>query len=125
MSVNGKVRKVKCKIHNKIKGRNKLLILKLNSLWKHFGWRKTIITILSVATTREYYFLKTSQHVLNEHLYVLKGKDFMVQQLVVDIMVIKKNLFSNISFFFQSRPMIKYVQSSFSFLQVPNHTFKH
>jgi len=40
--------------------------------------------------TREYYFLKTSQHVLNEHLYVLKGKDFMVQQLVVDIMVIKK-----------------------------------
>jgi hypothetical protein len=90
VSVNGKVHKVKCKINNKIKGNNKLLILKLNSLWKQVGWKKTIITILHVAT-REYYFLKTSQHVLNEHFYVLKGKDFMVQKLVLDIMVIKKN----------------------------------
>ncbi len=34
--------------------------------------------ILNVVVAREYYFLKTNQHVFNEHLYVSRGKDFVL-----------------------------------------------
>jgi hypothetical protein len=34
--------------------------------------------IFSVIVAREYYYLKTNQHVFNEHLYVSRGKDFVV-----------------------------------------------
>jgi hypothetical protein len=56
--VNGRVHKVKCKVCSKIKGHNKLLILKLNSLWKHIGQRKATTTIFKLVAMGEYYFLK-------------------------------------------------------------------
>jgi hypothetical protein len=35
----------------------------------------------------EYYFSKTNQHVFNESLYVSKGMDYVVQQVVARIVV--------------------------------------
>ncbi len=74
VGANGRVHKVKCKVCRKIKGHNKLLVWKLNSLWKHIGQRKATTTILNVMAMGEYWFLKTNQQVFNESLYVSKGR---------------------------------------------------
>jgi len=60
VGVNERVHKEKCKVCRKIKGHNKLLVLKLNFLWKHVGQRKATTTILNVVAMGEYYFLKTN-----------------------------------------------------------------
>jgi hypothetical protein len=56
--VNGRVHKVKCKVCSKIKRHNKLLVSKLNFLWKHSGERNATITIFNMVAMGEYYFLK-------------------------------------------------------------------
>jgi len=58
VGANGRVHKVKCKVCRKIKEHNKLLVSKLNSLWKRIGQRKATTTILNVVAMGEYYFLK-------------------------------------------------------------------
>jgi hypothetical protein len=92
VGVNGRVHKVKCKVCRKIKEHNKLLVSKLNSLWKHIGQRKATTIILNVVAMGEYYFLKKNQHVFNESLYVSHGKDYEVQQVVARIVVEGKKL---------------------------------
>jgi hypothetical protein len=44
VDVNGKMHQVRCKVCNKIEGKEKLLAPNLDSLWKH-GSKKKIITI--------------------------------------------------------------------------------
>jgi hypothetical protein len=51
----------------------KLLMLKLASLWEHDGQRKATIVIATMVVG-EYYILKTNQHVFNKHLHVVKGE---------------------------------------------------
>jgi len=87
VGANVRVYKVNCKVCRKIKEHNKLLVLKLNSLWNRIGQRKATTTILNMAAMGEYYFLKTNQHVFNESLYVSKGMDYEVQQVVARIVV--------------------------------------
>ncbi len=49
--------------------------------------------------TWEYYSLKTKQCVFNEHLYVFKGKNFVVQRVITSLLVEReKNLFNLHSF---------------------------
>ncbi len=82
----GKVHQVKCKVYNKIEGHDKLLVPKLNSLWKHANHRKAIAPTTSVAT-REHYFLKMNQHVFHEHLHASIDRDSMVQHIARGVMV--------------------------------------
>jgi len=76
MGVDGKVTHVKCKVCNIIEGWDKIFVLKLDLLWKHVGQRNATIASTSVAIG-DFYFLKTNQHVLNEKLYVQRGKVFI------------------------------------------------
>jgi len=85
--INGRVHKVKCKVCSKIKGHNKLLVLKLNYMWKHIGQRKATTTIFNVMAMGEYYFSRKNQDVFNEILYVSKGKDYVMQQVVARTVV--------------------------------------
>ncbi len=48
--------------------------------------KKATIASIGVAI-KDFYFLKMNQHVLNEKLYVLKGKDYVWQQVVEGILV--------------------------------------
>jgi hypothetical protein len=87
LGANERVHKVKCKLCRKIKGHNKLLVLKLNLLWKHVGQKKATTTIFNVVAMGEYYFVKNNQHVFNESLYVSRGTHYVVQQVVARIVV--------------------------------------
>jgi hypothetical protein len=69
VDAHGKVHQVRCKVYTKIKGKEKLLALKLDSFWKHSGRRKALITILGVCKANEYYMNKDFVHGKNEHLY--------------------------------------------------------
>jgi hypothetical protein len=91
VGVNGKVTQVKWKVYNIIEGRDKLLVPKSDLLWKHVGQRKATITSIGVAI-EGFYFLKMNQHVLNEKVYVQKGKDFVWQQVVVGVWWKGKNI---------------------------------
>jgi hypothetical protein len=77
VGVDGKVHQVKCKVYNRIEGHDKLLVPKLNSLWKHVNPRKAIAPTTNVVG-KEHYFLKTNQHVFKEHLYASIGWVSMV-----------------------------------------------
>ncbi len=49
MGVNGKVTSVKCKVYNVIEWKNKMLVPKLDCLWKHIGPKKATFASMGVA----------------------------------------------------------------------------
>jgi hypothetical protein len=53
LGLNGKVHPIKCKICFKIEGKEKLLTLKLDNLWKHGGMSKILVIIPSVCKVGE------------------------------------------------------------------------
>jgi hypothetical protein len=74
----GKVTHVKCKVYSVIDGRDKHLVAKLNILWKHVGYKWATIAFVGVVMG-DIYFLKTNQHMINEKLYVQRGRDFVLR----------------------------------------------
>lgn len=54
---------------------------KLDSLWNYVGRKKATITSMG-GVAWDLYFLKTNKHVINEELYVQRGKDTIWQQIV-------------------------------------------
>jgi hypothetical protein len=81
MDSNGKVVQVQCKVYSFIDGKDKLLVVKLDSLWKHAGRRKTLVVMMGVKVG-EHYFLKSNAHVANEKLYFTKGLKIVLQQVI-------------------------------------------
>ncbi len=76
MGANGKVMHVKCKVCNVMERKNKHMVFKLEYLWKHVGQWKVVVAFVCVVVG-DFYFLRTNQHVINDKLYVQKGKDIM------------------------------------------------
>jgi hypothetical protein len=94
----GKATQIKCKVCNIIDGRNRLLLAKSNSLWKPIGCRKA--TIISIGVVMgDIYFLKTNQHMINEKLYVQKGKNYVLWQVVEGVVVEQKKNYYNLHSF--------------------------
>ncbi len=89
MGTKRKVTQVKCKVGNVINGKDKLLVAKLDSLWKYFGHRKAIVASTNVAMG-DIYFLKTNQHMMNEKLYVRRSRDYVLRQVAKWIVVEQK-----------------------------------
>ncbi len=100
-------------------------------MWKHVGQRKATTTIPSATIVREHYLLKTKKHVFNEHLYVSRGRDFMVQRGVTSIVIERKKKLIKFAFIFllfsQDGSMTKYeqMQTLLVFVKVLNHPSKH
>jgi hypothetical protein len=49
----GEVHQVKCKVCTKIKGKEKVVLPKLDNFWKHSGRRKALATIPRVCKANE------------------------------------------------------------------------
>ncbi len=79
--VNGKVVQVCYKVCAQIERREKLLIPKIDSLWKHVRHRKPLVLMPKVKIG-EHYFLKTNVDTTNEKLYFGKGPKIVLQQVV-------------------------------------------
>jgi hypothetical protein len=72
-AIDGKMKMVQCKICFQIKGREKLLVPKLNSLIKHSSLRKCLVARLGIVVG-EYFLSPSNTHVKNEKVYGTIGK---------------------------------------------------
>ncbi len=72
---------VKCQVCSKVKGNDKLLVSKLDSLIKHSGLQKCTIVRLGLVDVRKYSICPTNSHVKNEKLFAAKGLDMVAIQL--------------------------------------------
>jgi len=79
-----------------IKGKNKLLVPNLDSLWKHVGCYKVLIAMVGVKVG-DHYFLKTNSHVTNEKLYFSLRvlKQCYHKQLMVQFKLIRRKKLCN------------------------------
>ncbi len=75
------------------------MVAKLDSLWKHVGHKKTIVAFVGVVMG-DIYFLKTNQHTINEKLYVQRGRNFVLQQVVEGVVVEQKKKLVHLHSFF-------------------------
>jgi hypothetical protein len=91
----GKMCMVKCRICSKVKGKDKLLVPKLNSLIKHSGMQKCTIARLGVVI-RQYCICPTNSHVKNEKLFATRGLDTVGVQLENGVKAERKKKPSNL-----------------------------
>lgn len=133
LGADGKVRQVRCKVCSDVEGREKLLVPKLDSLWKHCGRRKAT-TSFGKVKAGEYYFLSTNSHVKNERIFFAKlGKagDTVLQQVAEGTVRERKR--KNVQFraicwlLMQGRPLTQYetMRELFELLGVPDFPRKH
>jgi hypothetical protein len=83
VTADGSVRQVRCKTCSEVEGRDKLLVPKIDSLWKHCGRRKAT-TNFGKVVVGQYYFLSNNAHIKNEFFYFArngKAADTVVQQV--------------------------------------------
>jgi hypothetical protein len=57
-----------------VEGRDKLLVSKIDGLWKHAGRRRALANFGSVRKG-DFYFLSTNQYVKNEKIYFARSGD--------------------------------------------------
>lgn len=129
----GSLTQVKCTMCSKVEGRDKLLVAKIDNLWKHARRKKAEKEMFlgrRKVKKGEYYFISDNAHVKNEHTYFAFGKDSILQQVIASISIEKKKLVQFTLLFHllsHDRPMIDYKESQklFAQLKVPNTPKKH
>lgn len=80
----GLITQVRCKICSDVEGREKLLVPKLDSLYKHAGRRKALVDIGKVRRG-EYYYLGSNQHVKNERVFFAKGGETVITKVLAGV----------------------------------------
>ena len=78
------ITQVMCKICTDVEGREKLLVPKLDSLYKHAGRRRALVDIGKVRRG-EYYYLRTNKHVKNERVFFAKGGQTVITKVLAGI----------------------------------------
>jgi hypothetical protein len=114
---------VKCRVCSKVKGNDKLLVLKLDSLIKHSGLQKCTIVRLGV-DVKKYSIHPTNSHVKNEKFFAARGLDIVAIQLENGGKAEREKKYIQFvaiqHLFKQGRPMIDFegLKGLFKFLKV-------
>ena len=130
IGADGKVSQVRCRICIAVEGREKLLIPKIDSLWKHAGRRRALVNVGKVKKGN-FYFLSTNVHVKNERIYFSRGGDTVLQQVAQGVVQERKRKEVQFRLLFHvfslGRPMTDFAASKVLFqqLNVPNFPLKH
>ena len=80
----GIITEVRCRICTDVEGREKFLVPKLDSLYKHAGRRKALVDIWKVRRG-EHYNLGTNQQVKNERVFFAKGGQTVITKVLAGI----------------------------------------
>lgn len=114
----GSMIQVYCIIYNKVKGYDKFLVAKIDSLQKHSRQKKldkNLILGEKKVNKGDYCFLLDNQHTKNKKIYFAKGQDTILQQVVefVSIERCKKGVKFMVLFYLMSLgyPITKYIGS--------------
>jgi hypothetical protein len=127
----GKVHQVRCLVCTKIEGRNKLFVPKLDTLWKHGGRCKAHTDIPGVAMKREFYMALDCTHFKNEVLFLARGQDTVLEQIIAGTTLERKKKLVQFACVFillrDGQPMADYssMRDLMQFLSVPNCPLKH
>jgi hypothetical protein len=126
----GCVTQVRCKVCSEVEGREKLLVPKIDSFWKHVGKRRALTSIGTVKQG-DHYFLTTNQHVRNERVYFSRVGDTIAQRVVQGAIQEHQHKLVQFRLLFwilsQGKPMSNYEACHELFMQlsVPNCSRKH
>lgn len=130
----GHITQVKCSICSVVEGRDKLLIPKIDGLWKHAGRRKAAKDMLvngKKIKAGQHYFIQTNAHVKNEKLYASRPRDGVRKQVVAQSTLERKKKLVQFKCLYhvlsRGRPMTDYeaLQTLCESLHVPDLPKKH
>lgn len=86
VGVDGKITQVWCKVCSDVETREKLLVPKIDSLWKYARRRKALVDMAKVKKG-EYYYLGSNQHVKNKRVYHAKEEEIILKKLEAGIVM--------------------------------------
>jgi hypothetical protein len=125
------VAQVKCRICSDVEGHEKLLLPKIDGLWKHAGRRRALANFGNVRKG-DFYFLSTNQHVKNKKIYFARdGWATVLQQLARGVVQERRKKLVQFRLLFHllsiGRPMTDFSNSRelLQQLEVPECPKKH
>jgi hypothetical protein len=130
VDVDGRITQVRCKVCSDVERREKLLVPKIDSLWKQVRRRKALVDMAKVKRG-EYYYLGSNQHVKNERVYYAKGGETILQKLEARVVWERRKKLVQMKLLLhllmQGRPMTDYVSAEklFADLNMPHMPRKH
>jgi hypothetical protein len=130
VGVDGRITQVRSKVCSDVERRDKLLVPKIDSLWKHVGRRKALVDMAKVKRG-EYYYLGSNQHVKNKRVYYAKGGETILQKLEAGVVLERRKKLVQMKvllhLLIQGQPMTDYVSAKklFADLNVPHMPCKH
>jgi hypothetical protein len=80
MGTDGRISQVRCKVCTFVEQRDKLLVAKIDSLWKHAGRRKALCDSAKLKKG-EYYYLGQNQHIQNEQIYYARAGESILDKV--------------------------------------------
>jgi hypothetical protein len=111
VGLDGSITQVRCKVCSDVEGREKLLVPKIDSLYKHAGRRRALADMGKVRRG-EYYYLGTNQHVKNERVFFAKGGQTVITKVLAGVTKEKRRKVVQMRCCFhvlqQGRPMADY-----------------
>jgi hypothetical protein len=84
MGADGRISQVRCKVYSFVERREKLLVPKIDSLWKHAGRRKALCDSTKVKKGK-YYYLGHNQHMKNENIYYAKVGESILDKVAAGL----------------------------------------
>jgi hypothetical protein len=129
MGADGRISQVRCKVCSFIEHWEKLLVPKIDSLWKHAGRHKTLCDSMKVKKG-EYYYLGHNQHMKNKGIYYARGDESILDKIAVGLIQERKKKMVQFRTMFHllilGRPMRDYTacQDLYNALNVPHQPRK-
>jgi hypothetical protein len=96
MGADGRISQVRCKVCIFVEHRDKLLVAKIDSLWKHIGRRKALCDSTKLKKG-EYYYLGQNQHIKNEQIYYARAGESILDKVAVGLTQERKKKNGSIS----------------------------
>jgi hypothetical protein len=130
MGTDGRISQVQCKVCSFVERREKLLVPKIDSLWKHAGRRKALCDSAKVKKGK-YYYLGHNQHIKNEGIYYARAGESILDKIAAGLTQERKKKMVQFRTMFHlltlGRPMCNYTacQDLYNALNVLHQPRKH
>jgi hypothetical protein len=130
MGADRRISQVRCKVCTFVERRDKLLVAKIDSLWKHAGRRKALCNSAKLKKG-EYYYLGQNQHIKNKQIYYARAGESILDKVAAGFTQERKKKMVQFRTMFHllklGCPMHDYsaCQELYNALNVPHQPRKH
>jgi hypothetical protein len=130
MDADARISQVQCKVCSFVERREKLLVPKIDSSWKHVGCRKVLCDSTKVKK-EEYYNFGHNEHMKNKNIYNARAGESILDKVTVGLTQERKKKMVQFRTMFHlltlGHPMRDYTtcQDLYNALNVPHQPRKH